>query len=225
MILSSETTSADAQQMLEFYKQNFAVVEVVTCGKCGSFLALECSGGDSMGLAPNELGKYVISIGDNLLSHRVRLDEAPTGERMIGYQCGAPVPNPLFPAVKREYEKNLADYEKKYAAEQADYSKKSKQVIAKLEKKPDADVAMPTSPVYDPPVMPPVPEMIECGNDTRISDAERGLVPVGAMQTSLSPFEKHQIREKILQNTKHKPDFKKVGNTKHFETFTVERVT
>lgn len=224
MILSSETPVADAQQMLEFYKQHFSVVDVVTCGKCGSFLALECSGGDSMGLQPNELGKYVISIGDNLLSHRVRLDEAPTGERMIGYQCGAPVPNPVYPAVKREYEQSLANYEKKYAAEQAKYDKEAKKAAAKLEKDPNADVFMPTAPVYDPPVMPPVPETIECGNDTRIGAVERGLVPVGAMQTSLSPFEKHQIREKILQNTKHKPDFKKIGNTKHFESFQVERV-
>lgn len=223
MILSSETTSADAQQMLEFYRQNFAVVDVVTCGKCGSFLALECSGGDSMGLAPNELGKYIISIGDNLLSHRVRLDEAPTGERMVGYQCGAPVPNPVYPAVVREYKQNLADYEAEHKAALVKFQKELTKA-EKLQAK-DPNVSLPIAPAYMPPVMPPVPETIECGNDTRISAVERGLVPVGAMQTTLSPFEKHQIREKILQNTKHKADFKKVGNTKHFETFKVERVT
>ena len=151
MILSSEITETDATQMLEFYKQHFAVVDLVSCSQCKSYLAFECSGGaDSMGLAPNEIGKYIIPIGDKLQSSRVRLDEAPTGERMVGYQC-------------------------------------------------------------------------ECGNDTRIAEVEKGLVPVGGMRSALSPFEKHSIREKIKANRTHKPDFKVKGNIKHFESFQVER--
>jgi len=206
MILSSETSPTDAQQMLEFYKQQFAVVEIVSCGKCGSMLAFECAGGESMGLQQNELGKYIIPIGNNLLSHRVRLDEAPTGERMVGYQCGAPVPNPLYPAAKADHEKALIEYEKQYKKDVAE-AKKNKQL----------------DPIYNPPQM-TVPETIECGNDTRIADVERGHVPVGPMQMALSPFEKHQIREKIKTDKKHKADFRKVGNIKHFETFQVERL-
>ena len=151
MILSSQTNATDVEEMLQFYKQQFAVVEVVSCSNCKDFLAFECYGGESMGLAPNELGKYIIPIGDKLMSHRVRLDEAPTGERMVGYQC-------------------------------------------------------------------------ECGNDTRIAAVERGIVPVGGLQTTLSPFEKHQIRERLRADRKHKPNFKKTGNIKHFESFQVERV-
>lgn len=151
MILSSQTNETDVEQMLQFYKQNFAVVELVSCSACKSFLAFECFGGESMGMAQNELGKYIIPIGDKLMSHRVRLDEAPTGERMVGYQC-------------------------------------------------------------------------ECGNDTRIAEVERGLVPVGGMQTALSPFEKHQISSKIREKRGYKPDFKKVGKIKHFESFQVERI-
>ncbi len=147
-ILSSQTLPGDAEQMLQFYKTHFAIVDVVSCDNCG-LLAFECSGGDGMGLAPNELGKFVIPIGDKLLSHRVRLDETPTGERMVGYQC-------------------------------------------------------------------------VCGNDSRIAEVEKGLVPVGGMQTALSPFEKHQIAEQIkLKNVK--PKFKQRGNIKTFETFKVER--
>lgn len=151
MILSSQTNEADVEQMLAFYKQQFAVVDLVSCSACKSFLAFECVGGESMGIAPNELGKFIIPIGEKLMSHRVRLDEAPTGERMVGYQC-------------------------------------------------------------------------ECGNDTRIAEVERGLVPVGGLRTALSPFEKHQISNKIKADRKHKPDFKKVGNIKHYESFQVERV-
>lgn len=207
MILSSETTANDAQQMLEFYKQNFAVVELVSCSKCGSMLAFECQGGDSMGLQVNELGKVIIPIGDAMLSSRIRLDEAPTGERMMGYQCGASVPNPMLATIKAEHETALAQYE-------SDFKKE----VARAKKAKDPE------PVYQPPSMPVVSETIECGNDTRIADIERGAVPVGRMQIAMSPFEKHQVREKIKSDRTYKPDFKKVGNIKHFESFQVERI-
>ena len=206
MILSSETTVTDAQQMLEFYKQHFAVVEIVGCSRCGSMLAFECTGGDGMGLQPNELGKYIIPIGDNLLSSRVRLDEAPTGERMMGYQCGAIVPNPSYAGDKAAFDEELAKYDAQY----------KKDLAAAKKKKLD-------EPVYTPPVF-NTPETIPCGNDTRIAEIERGKVPVGRMQQALSPFEKHQIRAEILKDRKHKADFRKVGNIKHYESFQVERV-
>lgn len=206
MILSSETTATDAQQMLEFYKQHFAVVELVSCSHCGSMLAFECTGGDGMGLQPNELGKYIIPIGDNLLSSRVRLDEAPTGERMMGYQCGAIVANPAYASAKTAFDEELAAYEAQY-----------KKDVTAAKKKKDQE------PAYTPPVF-NTPETIPCGNDTRISEIERGKVPVGRMQQALSPFEKHQIRAEILKDSKHKADFRKVGNIKHFESFQVERL-
>lgn len=222
MILGSDTTIHDVDQMITFYKEKFAVVEAVSCKKCESFLAIECSGGDGMGLQPNELGKFIISVGDDLLSHRVRLDEAPTGERMVGYQCGAPVPNPLFPAAKKEHEDALAEYQTAFDKQTAQYEKDIKKATAA--KKKDEAVEMPVAPEWLPPNMRNVPEFIECGNDTRIADIERGHVPVGKMQTSLSPFEKHEIRKKLLENREYKADFKKVGHIKHFETFQVERI-
>lgn len=206
MILSSETSPGDAQQMLEFYKQHFAVVELVSCSHCGSMLAFECTGGDGMGLQPNELGKYIIPIGDNLLSSRVRLDEAPTGERMMGYQCGAIVPNPAYASAKVAFDEELVAYEAQH----------KKDVAAAKKKKQE-------EPVYTPPVF-NTPETITCGNDTRIAAIERGKVPVGRMQQALSPFEKHQIRGEILKDKSHKADFRKVGNIKHFESFQVERL-
>jgi hypothetical protein len=206
MILSSETQENDAEQMLEFYKQHFATVEIVTCGICGSMLAFECAGGDGMGLMANELGKYIIPIGENLLSTRVRLDEAPTGERMMGYQCGAPVPNPHYPELFKTFQDNLAEYDKEYKR-QVKEAKKDKV----------------EPPIYAPPLEPVDQKTVPCGNDTRIAAIERGKVPVGLQQSSLSPFEKHRIRLNI-KDEGYQPDFKKVGNVKHFETFQVERI-
>lgn len=152
MIIGSQIEAkTDIEQMLAFYKNNFATVELVKCEDCKEFLAFELSGGDGMGMQTNELGKFIVPIGDHLLSHRVRLDEAPTGERMVGYQC-------------------------------------------------------------------------DCGNDTRIAEIERGQVPIGIQRTSLSPFEKHQIAEEIRMDTKHKANYKKQGNKKFFESFSVEAI-
>ncbi len=222
MILSSEVTATDAQQMLEFYKQRFAVVEIVSCGKCQSILAFECFGGDGMGLTENELGKYIIPIGDNLLSHRVRLDEAPTGERMVGYQCGVLLPNPDYAPAMEKYQEELAIYNTKFDKELAAYDKQFKKDQAAAKKAGGSIGYAPPDRV--PPLPPNIPEKVECGNDTRVGDIERGHVPVGPMQVSLSPFEKHQIRQKISADKSHKPNFKKVGNIKHFESFQVERV-
>lgn len=207
MILSSETTMTDAAQMLDFYKQHFAVVEVVSCSKCGALLAFECAGGDSMGLAPNELGKYVIPVGNALLSSRVRLDEAPTGERMMGYQCGNMIENPNYEAEVAAQKKARDDYEKQFTKDRAAAKKKGEE-----------------PPAYHAPAEVEIPKIIPCGNDTRIGAVERGHVPVGPAQMTLSPFDKHQIREKIAADKSYKPDFRKVGNIKHFESFQVERV-
>jgi hypothetical protein len=206
MILSSETLETDAEQMLDFYKQHFAVVELVSCGVCDAFLAFECSGGDGMGLMPNEIGKYVIPIGDNLLSHRVRLDEAPTGERMMGYQCGAPVENPAYQIAVKHHEDDVKTYDKAHKAAVA---------AAKKGNQPE--------PEYNPPQMPLVSETKPCGNDTRIAEVERGLVPLGPGQSSLSPFEKHRIRQELKEKSV-RPNFRKEGNIKHFESFKVERM-
>ena len=217
MILSSETTANDAQQMLEFYKQNFAVVEIVSCSQCGSALAFECQGGDTMGLPVNEIGKVIIPIGEALQSSRVRLDEAPTGERMMGYQCGAPVPNPDYPQAVKDHEAAVTEYEKRFKNDVKLFEADQK----KVKKGASAVYA---EPIYSPPLMPNIPETVPCGNDTRVAEIERGKVPVGNMQISLSPFEKHQIRERIKEDRAYKADFKKIGNIKHFESFQVERV-
>lgn len=150
MIVGSQVEPTDVEEMLRFYKQTFAVVDVVSCGKCKSFLAFECAGGDAMGMQPNELGKFVIPIGDKLMAHRVRLDENAEGERMVGYQCA-------------------------------------------------------------------------CGNNTKLCEAEKGLVPVGQTLVQLSPFEKFKIAEHIRADRKYKPNWKRQGNKVLMDGFTVER--
>lgn len=87
MIVSSDISTHNTTEMIDFYRGQFDVVEVVSCSKCKEQLALQLQGGDPMGMQMNELGKIMIPISEKLVSHRIRLDEAPNGEPMIGYQC------------------------------------------------------------------------------------------------------------------------------------------
>lgn len=88
MIISSDITeSRDQEEMIAFYKEHFESVEILTCGKCKDRLALILIGGNTMGMQMNELGQIVVPMSNKLISHRIRLDEAPTGEPMIGFQC------------------------------------------------------------------------------------------------------------------------------------------
>jgi predicted GH43/DUF377 family glycosyl hydrolase len=88
MIITSDISElASKTEMIDFYKGRFDHVDVVVCSKCKEQLALELMGGDPMGLSFNDVGKIVVPLSDKLISHRVRLDEAPTGEPMMGYQC------------------------------------------------------------------------------------------------------------------------------------------
>ena len=151
MIISGQIHKDQIAEMLSFYKKHFDSVELVKCTECDSELAFECAGGAGMGMAQNELGKYVIPIGDQLMAHRVRLDQNEDGERMVGYQCA-------------------------------------------------------------------------CGNDSKLSAVEREVVPVGKTLVHLTPFEKHRIMEQIKQDPEYRPNFRRVGNKKIMDGFSIERV-
>lgn len=87
MILGTDIIDHDQVEMIEFYKKNFVVCDVVTCKGCSTHLCLELMGGDPMGIAPDDDGKIRINLSSKLLSYRIRLDETPDGLPMMGYQC------------------------------------------------------------------------------------------------------------------------------------------
>src|SRR5271166_3897797 len=58
-----------------------------------------------------------------------------------------------------------------------------------------------------------------CGNDTRLSDAERHHKPVNGWHHDLRPHEAAQIHSAIKLCGKHKAKFKDDGTTKHYESF------
>lgn len=206
MIVSSQVDQRDVEEMILFYKQHFHEVSLVSCLQCNAPLAFELRGDDPMGMAVNDLGLIVVPIGDALQSSRIRLDETPEGEHMMGYQCGAPVPNPLYAKAKAEHDKEIDEI-------QAAHDKAVKEA-KKNKTDPPPDLLLPEL---------NVPEFVECGNDTRLGEAERGLVPAGRSLVQLSPFERHKITQQIKES-KTKPHYEKRDKIKILDTFQVERI-
>lgn len=68
---------------VDFYTKTYKVVQIVRCDKCGADLALEILDEDQyqMNLSSHPDGLRRITLGDSLLSSRLRLDG------VMGYQC------------------------------------------------------------------------------------------------------------------------------------------
>lgn len=218
MQLANQISENDVVPAMNFYKTQFSHVAVITCLSCNTPLAFELAGsltGDLFGFKPNDLGQIIIPVGNHLLSSRVRLDEHHLGQRMMGYHCGAPVPNPKYPQAKKDYEKALATYDKEF-----------KKADLVLKKSKDQS----TPPPYIPPQL-IEPETTMCNNDTRIAEVEIGaFAPVGVVQPGAaevgysSPFEKHKASKVINESPPYPPDFEEHGNVRRYETFRVEKV-
>lgn len=201
MILRPQLEPTDHQSVLDYYIEHYAEVHIVSCNECGTDLAIEIRG-EVSGYKLNDYGFTVLPFGDSLLSSRVRLDGS------MGYQCGAKLPNPAFPAAKKATERihkdQLEQYDKGYeeAVRQATKAKADK-------------------PEYNPPIMPRIyePETIMCLNDTRATPLEEQLSPDG----TFLPHEVHAIHQRQVQ-VGWKPKVKIRDNKEIHETFTRERV-
>lgn len=145
----------EATEAIQFYRNSGAEVRKLYCGAsrkkgCGKLLALEVRGID--GIRLGEHGWAVIPLGDDLLSHRVRLDEHTSG-RMVGYQC-------------------------------------------------------------------------KCGNDTRLSAAEKHHPPVNGWYTNLLPHEPVTLALAIRACVKaHQPDYEEQSGRRRYESFVTEQVS
>lgn len=204
MILRQQLEPTDHQQVLDYYLHNYAEVHIVTCSKCGTDLGIEIRGevfNNNGGYKVNEAGYTMLPFGDNLMASRVRTDEYEPGKYMMGYQCGAPVPNP-------EYDKAVANRKKEIAELTRHWT--SLYPEAKKSEIPDFDLTVPAV---------QVPKLTRCGNDTRGSVIEEELSPTG----SFLPHEIEAIKTKYRQ-TGYVPKFKQQGNIQVHETFKRERI-
>lgn len=144
---------------IAYYQAHFDDVSLLKCGKCKEALGLQVTPRThvneqgvevplALGLPLDAAGHGVVSLGDNLLSRRVRLDEHADGP-MMGYQC-------------------------------------------------------------------------KCGNDTRLSKAEKHHQPdEGWAQRGLLPHEVAKLRSEI-KDCGHKADYAHRGGRTRYETFHVE---
>lgn len=85
MIVANHIPTEEREEALTYYTTNHKHVAIVSCSKCEKELALEVSAEN--GMQGNARGMAVLPLSDDLLSSRVRLDETPEGEPMMGYRC------------------------------------------------------------------------------------------------------------------------------------------
>lgn len=201
MILRPQLEHHDDQSVLDYYLDHYDEVHIITCNKCGTDLGIEIRGNVS-GYQPNDLGYTVLPLGSSLLSSRVRTDGS------MGYQCGAQMPNPAYPAAKEATDKvnqDLLDT----------YDKQYKEMVK------EAKIRKTKAPEYSPPqpMAVPVPEIVACGNDTRGTQIEEELSPTG----TFLPHEVAAIHQRYAE-VGWKPKIRRKGNKEIHETFTRERV-
>lgn len=63
----------------------------------------------------------------------------------------------------------------------------------------------------------------KCGNDTRVSEVERGIIPLGPHPSDILPHHVAQVEKKIAQLNYH-PDIRLKGKDTITETFRVRRI-
>lgn len=80
MILRPQLEPTDNQSVLDYYKEHYGEVHILTCNKCKEDLGIEIKG-EVSGIVMNKNGFSVLPFGDRLLSSRVRSDGS------MGYQC------------------------------------------------------------------------------------------------------------------------------------------
>lgn len=83
MILRPQLEPTDHQSVLDYYKQNYGEVHILSCNKCKSDLGIEIRGEvfGSNAYKVNTNGYTVLPFGNTLLASRVRTDGT------MGYQC------------------------------------------------------------------------------------------------------------------------------------------
>lgn len=80
MILRPQLAPTDPQAVLDYYKEHYDEVHILTCNECKADLAIEVRGNVS-GYVRNDYGFTVLPVGEKLLASRVRTDNS------MGYQC------------------------------------------------------------------------------------------------------------------------------------------
>lgn len=197
----------DLKKQLEFYKNRFDEVHIVTCDKCGTLLAIEVKSAETMQPGnPHPEGRQVIPVNYDkhplamaLLAWRPRLDGA------IGYQCGAMIANPKYPDALKQAKKVHAEQLKAFKAAYKG---------TKIKDRPT-----------EPQLYVSEPEQQMCLNDTRVARSE-GFLPQsnnGQAPPQLNPFEENEIRTRIALSG-NKPDIETKGNKTRIERFTLERI-
>lgn len=207
----------------DWYIENSHTLDEIICGKCGVLLGIEIDTIDDTMNPYHHEGKFVVPIGDKLMSYRPRMDG------LMGYQCGNIITDESLLEEWKEYDRLMVEREEKYQAEE-------KEALENLAKWGDLDhkeqkrisqeepELLPHSAIYSP--EPPRPEksaFTVCDNDTRWGQIEIDNIDESHVMTSITKEDRIKVKQQ-MDATNYIPDVTETDSGKTVETFELRKV-
>lgn len=242
----SQIQPEEYEVLKPWYLENCKTVEELYCTKCGALLGLEVDTIDDNMNESHHEGKFVIAIGDKLMSYRPRLDG------VMGYLCGnvtklpaetrdkvisehktkrekrrAELVKEVTERFSTEFEKNKDLSYKQMIGDKAFPKVKTKAQAAKVfnftapgEKEIEMAVELNLQNELPDPTL---PRNVECGNDTRWAKIEMKNVPIAHVMTSITKEDIVKVKQE-MDATNYTPDVKETKHGKTVETFELRKV-
>lgn len=199
-----------------WYLENSHTLDEIYCSKCGAFLGIEIDTIDDDINPYHHEGKFVVPVGDKLMSYRPRLDGT------MGYQCGN--------VLETEYKKAWDAYPDLVQKANDNYNEeltKYNEAVDKydnLSSKKKQKAEYPTDvPTLELPAEPEGPPYLECGNDTRWAQIEIDNVPEDHVMTSVTKEDRIKVKQE-MNATNYSPDVHETKKGKTIETFELRKV-
>lgn len=242
----SHISASEYKTLKPWYEEVCKSVEEIYCLKCGALEAIQVDTIDDSMNEHHHEGKFVVAIGDALMSYRPRLDG------VMGFLCGniIPVPEELKEQAQKEYD------ERKEARRAALIKDLSERLPASFEeRKPDM-----LQSIVDEPLLPKIktkaqaekylklqkpskkdiehsvnvvisaefPELefndvMECGNNTLWSQIELDTIPQEHGLTTIPKEDIVKLKQK-MDETSYSPDMEETKSGLRVETFELRKV-
>lgn len=199
----------------DWYLSNAVTLDEIICSKCGVLLGIEIDTIDDNMNPHHHEGKFVVPIGQVLMSYRPRTDG------VMGYQCGNIVETE-YKQEWDEYPNKLAKAQEKYEDEMAKYTLAVEKFEALSEKKKEK-TEFPTAPEPEIIGEPEGPAYVECNNDTRWGQIEIDNIPEDHVMTSITKEDRIKVKQQ-MDATNYIPDVTETDSGKTVETFELRKV-
>jgi len=211
----SQIQPEEYELLKPWYLETCHTVDEIICSKCGVLLGLEVDTIDDEMNPYHHEGKFVVAVGNKLMSYRPRLDG------VMGYQCGNIIET-KYKSAWDKYGEDFAQFQK----DEARAKEQHEDAILKYNNLSEKKREKTEQPVYEGPVTPEKPEgepYEECTNDTRWAQIEIDNVPQDHVMTSITKEDRIKVKQE-MNATNYAPDVKTTKRGKKVESFELRKV-